>query len=468
MGKTLLDKVWDAHSVRELAQGRTQLYVQLHYVHEVTSPQAFAALRERKAPMAMPQNTFATMDHVIPTDCAGRPFADGVAERMAGELEKNVAQNRGMTYFGRDSGFQGIVHVIGPELGITQPGMTVCCGDSHTCTHGALGCIAFGIGTSQVRDVLATQSVAKQKPKVRRIEVNGCLGRGVYAKDVALELIRQLGIDYGIGFAYEYAGKTVERMGIEERMTLCNMSIEAGAQTGYVNPDDKTCQYLEGRKFAPSGEGFAGACDYWKSFASDPDAEFDDSVQVGADSIEPMVTWGTNPGQSVGINECIPRTNHLHNGERQAAHDALKFMGLEEGAQIKGTPITTAFIGSCTNGRITDLREAAKVVRGRWVARGVRAMVVPGSQKVAKQARAEGLDRIFTEAGFEWRKNPGCSMCLAMNNDRLSEGELCASSSNRNFVGRQGCANARTMLMSPAMVAAAAVCGEVVDCRELM
>ena len=350
------------------------------------------------------------------------------------------------------------MHVIGPELGLTQPGMTIACGDSHTSTHGALGAIAFGIGTSQVRDVLASQCLALDPLKVRRIDVHGQLRPGVYAKDVILTIIRRLGVQGGVGFAYEYGGPTIDRMTIEERMTICNMSIEGGARVGYVNPDETTFAFLEGRRFSPKGEAFDRAVEWWRGIASEPDAEYDDRFGLDASAIEPTVTWGINPGQSVGIGERISTT---------ADQEALQFMGFEAGARVEGTRIDVAFIGSCTNGRLSDLEEAAKIVRGRRVASHVKALVVPGSQAVRRAAEAKGLDQIFAKAGFEWR-GAGCSMCLAMNPDKLEGRQVCASSSNRNFKGRQGSPTGRTLLMSPAMVAAAAVSGEVVDVRQML
>jgi 3-isopropylmalate/(R)-2-methylmalate dehydratase large subunit len=351
-------------------------------------------------------------------------------------------------------------------LGLTQPGMTIACGDSHTSTHGAFGAVAFGIGTSQVRDVLASQCLAMDPLKVRRLRVTGRLGRGVYAKDVILEIIRRLGVKGGVGYAYEYAGDTIERMSMDERMTICNMSIEGGARAGYVNPDQTTFDYLRGRRFAPQGELFDEACKWWSSMASDRDASYDDQVEIDAASIRPTVTWGINPGQSVYVDESLPSPNELTGSDRAAVGEALEFMGFRPGTRIQGTRIDVAFVGSCTNARLSDLREAAKIVRGRHVAPHVRAMVVPGSQPVRAAAEREGLDRVFIEAGFDWR-GAGCSMCLAMNPDKLEGREVCASSSNRNFKGRQGSPIGRTLLMSPAMVAAAAVAGEVVDVREL-
>jgi 3-isopropylmalate/(R)-2-methylmalate dehydratase large subunit len=466
MGRTLLDKVWKLHTVRELPSGQTQLLIGLHLIHEVTTPQGFQELADAGLRVLRPDRTFATVDHIIPTDRQARPLADEMAEAMLAALERNVRAHR-LTFFDIGSGHQGIVHVIGPELGLTQPGMTIACGDSHTSTHGAFGAIAFGIGTSQVRDVLATQCISMSPLRVRRIDVDGALGPGVYAKDVALELIRRLGVNGGIGFAYEYAGAVIERFSMEERMTLCNMSVEGGARVGYVNPDATTFEYLRGRPHAPAGAAFERAVQWWRSIASDPDAPYDDRIAIPGGQIAPNVTWGTHPGQSVAVDGRIPRPDALPEGERSATADALAYMDLRAGAPIAGTRIDVAFIGSCTNSRISDLREAARVLRGRKVAAGVRALVVPGSEAVARQAESEGLDELFIGAGFQWRA-PGCSMCLAMNPDRLAGREVCASSSNRNFKGRQGSPTGRTLLMSPAMVAAAAVSGRVCDVRELL
>ncbi len=464
--KNLLQKVWDAHTVRELPSGQTQLFIGLHLIHEVTSPQAFAALREAGLPVRFPKRTFATVDHIIPTGSQKRPFADALAEAMMVELERNVAEH-GIHFFGPDSGHQGIVHVIGPELGLTQPGMTIACGDSHTATHGAFGSVAFGIGTSQVRDVLATQCLALEPLRVRRIDVSGKLAAGVYAKDVILHVIRRLGVKGGIGFAYEYGGAVVDAMTLEERMTVCNMSIEGGARCGYVNPDATTFDYLRGREFAPQGEAFERAVRWWRSMASDRDSEYADRVEIDGDRLAPTLTWGINPGQCLAVDERIPSPTELASDERASLEEALAHMELRPGEPIAGTPIDVAFIGSCTNSRLSDLREAARVARTGRVAPGVRALVVPGSQEVERQAEAEGLDAVFREAGFEWRE-PGCSMCLAMNPDKLVGRELCASSSNRNFKGRQGSPSGRTLLMSPAMVAAAALRGRVTDVREMM
>jgi 3-isopropylmalate/(R)-2-methylmalate dehydratase large subunit len=466
MGKNLLHKVWDAHTVRELPSGQTQLFVGLHLVHEVTSPQAFQMLREQGLKVAFPDRTFATVDHIIPTDTRQRPYRDAQAEGMMSAIERNCREF-GIRFFDAASGQQGIVHVLGPELGLTQPGMTVACGDSHTSTHGALGSVAVGIGTSQVRDVLASQCLALQRPKVRRIVVGGALRPGVYAKDLILHIIRRLGVKGGVGYAYEYAGPVLERMTLEERMTVCNMSIEGGARLGYVNPDATAFEYVRSRPFAPAKEHFDRAVAWWKSMASDPDAAYDDVVQLDGGGIAPTVTWGINPGQAVGVDELVPEPEAFPSDEREVAADAYAYMGLKPGTPIRGTRIDVAFIGSCTNGRLSDLREAARVARHGRVAAGVKALVVPGSQAVARAAEAEGLDDIFRQAGFEWRL-PGCSMCLAMNPDKLVDRQVCASSSNRNFKGRQGSPSGRTLLMSPAMVAAAALQGAVVDVRDML
>ena len=465
MPSTLLKKVWDAHTVRKLPNGQTQLFVGLHLIHEVTTPQAFDMLRARGLTVRFPDRTIATVDHIVPTRDQRRPFLDVMAEDMLAALERNCRE-AGVRLFDMSTGSQGIVHVIGPELGLTQPGMTIACGDSHTSTHGAFGAVAFGIGTSQVRDVLASQCLAMDPLKVRRIRVTGRLGRGVYAKDVVLEIIRRLGVNGGVGYAYEYAGDTIERMSMDERMTICNMSIEGGARAGYVNPDQVTFDYLRGRRFAPQGDEFEAACDWWRSMASDPGAGYDDEVQIDAGSIRPTVTWGINPGQSIYVDESLPSLGDAEGSDRAAIREALDFMGFAAGSRISGTRIDVAFVGSCTNARLSDLREAARVIRGKHVAPHVRALVVPGSQPVRLAAEREGLDRVFIEAGFDWR-GAGCSMCLAMNPDKLEGREICASSSNRNFKGRQGSPTGRTLLMSPAMVAAAAVAGEVVDIREL-
>jgi len=463
---TLYDKVWDLHRVAELPGGASQLFIGLHLIHEVTSPQAFAALQELGLSVRHPERTVATVDHIVPTTSQARPFADPLAEEMLATLEANCAAH-GITLHGIGSGRQGIVHVIAPELGLTQPGMTVACGDSHTSTHGAFGAIAFGIGTSQVRDVLASQSLAMGRLKVRRILVEGSLRPGVHAKDLILHVIRRLGVKGGVGHAYEFAGPAIEALSMEERMTLCNMAIEGGARVGYVNPDAVTFAYLQGRPAAPQGEAWERAVAWWSSLASGPAAVFDDEVVFDAAAISPTVTWGITPGQAIGVDEAVPRPEELEEGERAIAAEAYRYMDLEPGRPIAGVPVDVCFIGSCTNGRLSDLRAAAAVARGRHVAPGIKAFVVPGSEQVAAAAEAEGLDLVFREAGFEWRE-PGCSMCLAMNPDRLEGREISASSSNRNFKGRQGSATGRTLLMSPAMVAAAAVRGHVTDVRELL
>src|SRR6185503_20053593 len=417
-------------------------------------------LRQHGWRVAYPERTFATVDHIVPTSAQTRPFIDLTAEEMTTALERNCRQFGIQLWAPGSDGseHQGIVHVIGPELGLTQPGMTIACGDSHTSTHGALGAIAFGIGTSQVRDVLASQCLALEPLKVRRVEVNGRLNRGVYAKDVILTIIRRLGVHGGVGYAYEYGGSTLDAMTIDERMTICNMSIEGGARIGYVNPDEKTFEFLRGRRFAPAGDAFDRAVAWWREMSTDANASYDDRVVFDASSIESTVTWGINPGQSVAVSEPI---------DTAPDDEALAFMGIRNGSKVEGTRIDVAFIGSCTNGRLSDLEDAARIVRGHRVAPHVKALVVPGSQAVRRAAEARGLDEVFISAGFEWR-GAGCSMCLGMNPDKLEGRQISASSSNRNFKGRQGSPTGRTLLMSPAMVAAAAIAGEVVDVREML
>ncbi len=463
---TLYDKVWDLHRVAELPGGSTQLFIGLHLIHEVTTPQAFAGLRDLGLSVLHPERTVATVDHIVPTTNQARPFADPLAEAMLETLERNCADH-GITLHGLGSGRQGIVHVIAPELGLTQPGMTVACGDSHTSTHGAFGAIAFGIGTSQVRDVLASQSLAMTKLKVRRIWVDGQLQRGVYAKDLVLHVIRSLGVKAGVGYAYEFAGPAIDALSMEERMTLCNMAIEGGARCGYVNPDATTFAYLEGRPYAPAGPAWERAVAWWQSLASGASAVFDDQVDFDASTIAPTITWGITPGQGIGVDEAVPSLEQTEPDERPIAEEAYRYMDLAPGTPIAGLAVDVCFIGSCTNGRLSDLQAAAAVAKGRQVAAGITAFVVPGSEQVAAAAEAEGLDVIFREAGFQWRE-PGCSMCLAMNPDRLEGRQISASSSNRNFKGRQGSATGRTLLMSPAMVAAAAVTGHVADVRLLL
>ena len=457
---TLYNKIFDLHKVRQLPSGEWQIAIGLHLIHEVTSPQAFAILRERGLNVAHPELTYATVDHIIPTDSQTRPFADPMAEEMLAHLEENCRLYN-IKFFNLDDLGQGIVHIIGPELGLTQPGKIICCGDSHTATHGAFGALAFGIGTTQVAHVLAAQSLALNELKVRRIEINGHLSPDVYAKDAILAVIRRLGIKAGLGYAYEYGGAAVGNMTMEQRMTLCNMSIEGGALCGYVNPDQTTVDYLRGRFYAPKGQKFNELARWWLSLASNPKkAEYDDAVEFDACQFKPMVTWGTNPGQAIAISEKIPEP------QNQDDADALKYMRFEPGEFIKGKKINQVFIGSCTNGRLSDFMEAGEILRNRKIARGVKAIAVPGSRLVKKQAEDQGLDQIFIKAGFEWRK-PGCSMCLAMNPDKLEGDEICASTSNRNYRGRQGSPAGRTILMSPAMAAKAAIAGEAADVREI-
>ncbi len=464
--RTLFDKVWDLHTVATLPSGQTQLFIGLHLIHEVTSPQAFAMLRERGSTVMFPDRTVATVDHIVPTEDQSRPFADPLAEAMMAELEKNVADHN-IRFYNIGSGSQGIVHIIAPEQGLTQPGMTIACGDSHTSTHGAFGAISFGIGTSQVRDVLAAQSLALAKLKVRRVEVNGDLKPGVYAKDVALHIIRKLGVKGGVGYAYEFAGTTFDQMDMEGRMTVCNMAIEGGARCGYVNPDQITYDYLKSRDFAPKAGDWDQAVAWWESLRSDADAVYDDVVVFDAGTIAPTVTWGITPGQGIGVDETVPTLAETLEEDRPLTQDAYAYMDLQPGQALAGTKVDVCFIGSCTNGRISDLREAARIAQGHQVANGVKAFVVPGSERVKQQAETEGLDKIFTAAGFEWRE-AGCSMCLAMNPDRLEGRQISASSSNRNFKGRQGSASGRTLLMSPAMVVAAAITGVVTDVRSMV
>lgn len=463
---TLYDNVWDKHAVTELPTGQTQLFIGLHLIHEVTSPQAFGMLRERGLEVAYPKRTHATVDHIVPTADQSRPYGDSAAEEMMSELEQNV-RDSGIVFDDPTTGNQGIVHVIGPEQGITQPGMTIVCGDSHTSTHGAFGALAFGIGTSQIRDVLATGTVAMEKQKVRKIEVTGELSAGVTAKDIILTIIRKLGTDGGVGHVYEYAGSAIESLGMEGRMSICNMSIEGGARAGYVNPDETTYEWLKNTDaFKDNPERFETLKTYWESIRSDEDAEYDDVVTIDGSAIEPVVTWGTTPGQGIGISEPIPEPESLSPEKQETAQRAQKHMRVNPGETMEGYNIDVAFLGSCTNARLPDLRAAAEIIKGGEVDPSVRAMVVPGSQRVKAAAEAEGLDEIFREAGFDWR-GAGCSMCLGMNEDQLEGDEACASSSNRNFVGRQGSKDGRTILMSPLMVAAAAVTGEVTDVREL-
>jgi 3-isopropylmalate/(R)-2-methylmalate dehydratase large subunit len=462
---TLLDKIWDTHLVRSEKDRPDLIYIDKHLVHEVTSPQAFAALRRDGRKVRRPDLTWAVCDHVVPTTHMARPLADEVAETQMTALENNT-KDFGIPYFGWDQDRQGVIHVTMPEQGIVLPGNTVVAGDSHTATHGAFGALAFGIGTSEVEHVLATQTLPQTKPPCLAVEVKGELPAGCSAKDLILAIIGQLGNDGATGYAIEYRGPAIAALSMEGRMTLCNMSIEAGARSGMVAPDETTFAWLKGRAYAPTGEDWERAVAYWKTLPSDPDAVFDQTVVVDVSALEPMLTWGVNPGQVAGIGGVVPEPASLAPARQKAAADALAYMDLTPGQKLSEVPIDYAFIGSCTNGRLEDLRAAAAVAKGRKVAAGVTAIVVPGSKQVKAQAEAEGLDKIFEEAGFEWRLS-GCSMCLAMNPDLLPVGGRCASTSNRNFKDRQG-KGGRTHLCSPATAAASAVNGRLSDPREFI
>lgn len=460
MGKNLFKKIWEKHEIAKLAGGQSQLFIDLHLLHEVTSPQAFAMLRELGLKVAYPSRTFATNDHIIPTDDLSRPFKDDLAEEMMQAIEKNTA-DFGINLFGVKNNKYGVIHIVGPEEGLTQPGMTVACGDSHTATHGAFGAIAFGIGTSQVRDILATQTMGISPLKVRRVNVSGKLPKGVYSKDIILNIIARLGVNGGLGYAYEFTGDTITNLSMEARMTICNMAIEGGARVGYINPDETTFEYIKGRPYAPKADKWDKAVEYWNSVASDKDASFDDEVSFDASALKPMVTWGINPEMGIFIDEKIPAPT------TPVMEEALAYMKFKPGETMAGKKIDVAFIGSCTNGRIEDLRIAAGILKGKKVAKSVKALAVPGSVIVKNLAEQEGLDVIFKDAGFEWRE-PGCSMCLAMNPDKLVGDQIAASSSNRNFKGRQGSSTGRTVLLSPAMVAAAAIEGVITDVRKMI
>ena len=464
MKRTLFDKIWDAHVVDHQPGKPAILYIDCHLVHEVTSPQAFEGLRMAGRKVRRPDLTFATADHNVPTSGRSLPIADPIAKTQIDTLESNCREF-GIELYGLGSPDQGIVHVIGPELGLTQPGTTIVCGDSHTSTHGAFGALAFGIGTSEVEHVLATQCLPQSKPKTLQVKINGSLARGVTAKDVVLYLIRLIGTDGASGHVIEYAGETIRSLTMEERMTVCNMSIEAGARAGMIAPDDTTFGYLEGRPFAPKDGGFEAAVEYWKTLPTDDGAIFDRELSIEVSDLAPQVSWGTNPAMVTDVTGTIPDPESLTDeNARKAATRALEYMSLQPGTAIQEINIDRVFIGSCTNSRIEDLRAAANVIKGKKVAAGLYAMVVPGSQKIKRQAELEGLDKIFTQAGFDWRES-GCSMCLGMNPDILQPGERCASTSNRNFEGRQG-RGGRTHLVSPAMAAAAAIAGHFVDVRE--
>ena len=462
MARTLFEKIWDAHLVAQPPGRSSILYIDLHLVHEVTSPQAFDSLRGAGRRVRQPLRTVATVDHNIPTEPRGTPITDLIAAKQISALQANCKEF-GIHLFDMDSAEQGIVHVIGPELGLTQPGMTIVCGDSHTSTHGAFGALAFGIGTSEVEHVLATQCVAQQRPKTMQIDVRGQLPDGVGAKDLALGIIGQIGTDGATGHVIEYAGPAVRTLSMEGRMTLCNMSIEAGARAGMIAPDETTIAYVKGRRFAPTGADWEKAVGCWRSLPSDADARFDKVIEIDAAQLCPFVTWGTNPGMVAPVTGRVPEVKGLEESDRRAAELALQYMALEPGKRIEDIAVDRVFIGSCTNSRLEDLRAAARVVKGHRVSSKVRAMVVPGSQAVKRAAEQEGLHRVFQEAGFEWRES-GCSMCLGMNPDILQPGERCASTSNRNFEGRQG-RGGRTHLVSPMMAAAAAIAGHFTDIR---
>jgi 3-isopropylmalate/(R)-2-methylmalate dehydratase large subunit len=457
--RTLFEKIWDAHVVSEPTGRSPLIYIDLHLLHEVTSPQAFDGLRAAGRRVRQSSRTVATVDHNIPTEPRGTPILDPTAATQIHALQKNC-EEFGIRFFDMDSPEQGIVHVIGPELGFTQPGLTIVCGDSHTSTHGAFGSLAFGIGTSEVEHVLATQCLPQRKPRTMNIQVNGRMPEGVTAKDLALGVIGQIGTDGATGHVIEYSGEVVRGLSMEARMTLCNMSIEAGARAAMVAPDETTFAYVKGRRFAPRGDAWDEALSYWKTLVSDPGAHFDKVLTIDAATLAPFVTWGTNPGMVVQVTGRVPDMN---GGDRKATEQALEYMGLQPGTRIEDIAIDRVFIGSCTNSRLEDLRAAARVAKGYHVNPKVRAMVVPGSQAIKHAAENEGLHRIFQDAGFEWRES-GCSMCLGMNPDILQPGERCASTSNRNFEGRQG-RGGRTHLVSPMMAAAAAIAGHFTDIR---
>ncbi|MCG3193523.1 MAG: 3-isopropylmalate dehydratase large subunit [Thermoanaerobaculia bacterium] len=461
--RTLFEKIWDSHVVAQEPGSPAVLYIDRHLIHEVTSPQAFTGLRSRGLAVRRPDRTIATVDHSIPTR---GPVVDQMAAAQLAQLAQNCREF-GITLFEQDNPKQGIVHVIGPELGLTLPGMTIVCGDSHTATHGAFGALAFGIGTSEVEHVLATQCLLQNKPRTFEVRVEGSLRAGVSAKDIILALIAKIGVGGGTGHVFEYTGAAIHGLDMEQRMTVCNMSIEGGARAGLVAPDDTTYQYLAGREFAPKGAAWEASLDAWRQLPSDDGASHDRTVTIDASSLVPMVTYGTNPGMGLPVTGRVPDPAQLADASQRAALEkALVYMGLTPGQELLGMPIDVVFIGSCTNGRITDLRDAARVMRGRKVAPQVRTLVVPGSQAVKEQAESEGLDRIFVEAGAEWR-NPGCSMCIAMNGDQIEPGQYAVSTSNRNFEGRQG-KGGRTLLASPLTAAAAAVTGKVTDVRALL
>jgi 3-isopropylmalate/(R)-2-methylmalate dehydratase large subunit len=466
MPKTLFQKIWDAHVVTEQPDSPAILYIDLHLVHEVTSPQAFTGLRQRGLQVRRPEKTLATMDHSIPTTPLDVPIADALAAAQIKQMETNAAEF-GITLHGMDSPHRGIVHVIGPELGRTQPGMTIVCGDSHTATHGAFGALAFGIGTSEVEHVLATQCLLQKKPKTYEVRVSGTLAKGVSAKDIILALIAKIGVGGGTGHVLEYRGDAIRGLSMEQRMTICNMSIEGGARAGMIAPDDTTFEYLHGREFAPKDGEWDKAVSRWRLLPSDEEATYDKTVTLDASALEPMITYGTNPGMGMRITDRVPTAEAFSEPSQKAAFEkAMTYMGLQPGQSLLGQKVDVVFIGSCTNSRISDLRLAASLLKGRKVADGTRVMVVPGSQDVKKQAEQEGLDKVFKESGAEWRE-AGCSMCIAMNGDQLQPGQYAVSTSNRNFEGRQG-KGGRTFLASPLTAAATAINGVVTDVRTML
>jgi 3-isopropylmalate/(R)-2-methylmalate dehydratase large subunit len=466
MGKTLFDKIWDKHVVEKIQDGPSVVYIDNHFIHEVTSPQAFKGIEQRGEQLFRPKQTVATADHNVPTLNQHLPIKDELS-RMQVEQLINNCEKHGVELYGLGHPYQGIVHVIGPELGITQPGMTIVCGDSHTSTHGAFGTIAFGIGTSEVEMVFASQCVLQTKPKTMRINIEGELNKGVVSKDIILYIIAKISASGATGYFVEYAGSTIRALSMEARMTICNMSIEMGARGGMIAPDEITYSYMKGRAYAPKGAEWDKKKAQWEQLYSDADAQFDMEININAADIQPMITYGTNPGLGIAVNGHIPVVETIADeGEKKTVEKALQYMGLESGNSLIGMPIQHVFIGSCTNSRIEDLREVAALVKGKKKSDQVQVMIVPGSQQVAKQVNAEGLDRIFAEAGFQIRQ-AGCSACLGMNEDKIPAGEYCISTSNRNFEGRQG-AGARTLLASPLTAAAAALTGVVTDVREIM
>ena len=465
-GRTLFDKIWDWHVIASEPECPSILYIDLHLIHELTTPRAFDSIRQRKLKVRRPDKTVATMDHIVPTKDQGLPIADALAAKLVREMEKNCSEF-GITLFGLGDKRQGIVHVIGPELGLTQPGMTVVCGDSHTSTHGALGALAFGIGTTEVEHVLATQCLLQRKPRTFEVHVEGKLQPGVTSKDVILALIAKIGIGGATGHVLEYRGEAIRALNMEERMTICNMSIEAGARAGMVAPDETTFQYLAGRHFSPKGTDWDRTLLRWRELRSDDDAVFDRSITLDAGTLEPMITYGTNPGMAIPISSRIPDADTITDlSQRNALSKALNYMGFKPGEPLLGKPVDVVFIGSCTNSRLSDLRAAAGILKGRTIHPRLRVIVVPGSQSVRRSAEREGLDRVFLEAGAEWRE-PGCSMCVAINGDELKPGQYCISTSNRNFEGRQG-PGSRTLLASPLTAAASAIAGAVADVRTLL